>query len=113
MPASPRPDHTGLLKQIPHRLFQKLPQKLWILFIVGLVLLTSGGLAFAQPAPPASPISISGVFTTVWGDPPPGSNFPAITNYYITDSSNTTTRLLIDPAVLEAAGGSQALDRKR
>src|SRR5437763_978662 len=108
MPASPI--RSFLMQLIQHTL---LPiRNFWLVLIIGLLLLSSGGLVLAQPAAPAT-VTISGTFITIWGDPVPGSNSPGATTYYLTDANNPPTRLVIDPKILQAAGGNLALNQKR
>ncbi|MGI8856529.1 MAG: hypothetical protein ACR2JW_12320 [Thermomicrobiales bacterium] len=56
-------------------------------------------------------VTLSGVFSVVIGDPPPGSALPPKTTYRLTDAAGKTTELRLDAKVLQAAGGSLALNR--
>ena len=56
-------------------------------------------------------VSLSGWTTTLWSDAVPGSGIPDQEILSITDSSGGTTRLEIDPAIIEQVGGLFSLDR--
>ncbi|MDQ6906597.1 MAG: hypothetical protein M3176_07200 [Chloroflexota bacterium] len=56
---------------------------------------------------------LTGVFSTITQDPPPGSNLPGSVTYVLTDDAGTVTVLQIAPQSLQAAGGSLRLDRQR
>lgn len=60
--------------------------------------------------PPAQ-TTLTGVLTAVWGDPRANSqaNAPRL-ELHLTDAQGTTRTLHVDDAVLQAAGGLQALD---
>ncbi len=58
----------------------------------------------AGPTLPASPVTITGWFVTVWNGAP---------HYSITDAQNQTTELLVEDAVEKPLGGLLELDRKR
>ncbi len=55
-------------------------------------------------------VALSGVFSVVIGDPPPGSALPPKTTYRLTDDAGAMTELRLDAKVLQAAGGSLALN---
>ena len=71
--------------------------------------------AFLLLAASASSLSAqdrTGSFHVVWVDPPRGQRPPAPL-YALVDAQGRSTRLVVDDAVLHAAGGARALDRRR
>jgi hypothetical protein len=56
--------------------------------------------------------SISGSFSAIWGDGPPGTGLTDL-RYFLTDDLGVTYQLLVAPGVLEAAGGIVPLNRQR
>ncbi len=82
-----------------------------LLFAVLLVL--GNGLLFSVGVVSAQSSTISGVFTTMFVDPPPGSGIPPREIYELTDATGKMSELQITPATLQAAGGDERLDRQR
>jgi len=64
------------------------------------------GLAEAPAAWAQS--TVSGRFTTIWGDPVAGGN--TFDTYVLVDAAGSRTKLVVDPAVLRALGGPVALN---
>ena len=71
-----------------------------------------GGVAAAQEAPPSG--ALSGVLTTVYEDPRPGSGKPEGVKYTLTEDSGKKTGLLVEGRDVEGEkGGLPALDGER
>ena len=84
------------------------------LLLVMMLLLSQGGQPIsAQRLWSGQQISLSGWFTTTWGDPKPGSGGRPIEIYMLTDDSGRSTQLLLDEGLIRPLGGILALNRKR
>jgi hypothetical protein len=81
-----------------------------LLFAVLLVL--SNGLLFSVGGVSAQTSTLTGVFTTLFLDPPPGSAMPSREIYQLSDATGKLSELRINPATLEAAGGGDRFDRQ-
>jgi M6 family metalloprotease-like protein len=75
-----------------------------LLLAVFVLLAASGSSLSAQER--------TGSFHVVWVDPPRGQR-PPTPLYTLVDAQGRATRLVVDDAVLRAAGGARALDRRR
>jgi M6 family metalloprotease-like protein len=85
-----------------------------IIFVILVLLAGGGAVTFAAlNQTPNNQNSLTGTLTAIHGDPAPGSSLPSSINFYLTDDAGVTTQLEISPAVLQSAGGLNALDRKR
>ena len=58
-----------------------------------------------------APITLSGIFSAIYGDPPPDSGLPPQVRYSLSNESGTWN-LSISDSVLNAGGGVLALNRK-
>ncbi len=58
-------------------------------------------------------VSLSGWFTTIWGDPHPRSGGKPLEIYVLTDDSGRSTQLLLSEELAQPQGGVLALNRKR
>lgn len=84
-----------------------------ILFVLILVLLLFVSVNVGVASPPGQPLTLTGTFNVVWGDAGPASQLPPTINYFIYDDKGVTTEILIDDAILQAAGGLLSLNRHR
>ncbi|MGI8690290.1 MAG: hypothetical protein ACR2M3_17060 [Thermomicrobiales bacterium] len=57
--------------------------------------------------------TLTGVFSVIFGDPPPGSALPPHVTYRLTDDTGRTTEIRLSGSTLQAAGGTIALNRQR
>jgi M6 family metalloprotease-like protein len=78
-----------------------------------LVVLLVGGNTLRAVDVLAQQTTLTGTFTMLFFDPPPGSGGTGGVRYRVTDDTGKTVPLQIAPAVLQAAGGGMALDRRR
>ncbi|MBC8422418.1 MAG: hypothetical protein H8E01_00145 [Chloroflexi bacterium] len=58
-------------------------------------------------------VSLSGWFTTIWGDPKPGPGGKPIEIYMLTDDTGQSTQLLLNEELARSLGGILSLNRKR
>lgn len=72
----------------------------------------AGVCLFLAGTPGLSQELATGVLTTIWGDPPPGSVDPPTRIFYLTEPDGTQIRLSISDDVLAAAGGWSAVNNR-
>lgn len=82
----------------------------WMITVATVGLLLGSGL---QVGAASGQGTLTGVFSTITQDPPPGSSAPGSVTYLLTDDVGKVIELRIAPKDLQAAGGSLRLDRQR
>jgi hypothetical protein len=70
-------------------------------------------LVFSGPQPGYSQqAGVSGIFTVTWGDGPPGAGLTEL-RFHVTDDLGLSYRVVVEPEVLETAGGMVTLNGRR
>jgi len=82
----------------------------WMITVATVVLLLGSGL---QVGAASGQGTLTGVFSVIFGDPPPGSALPPHVTYRLTDDTGKTTEIRLSDRTLQAAGGTIALNRQR
>ena len=91
--------------------------KHFIQIIILLLLPVTAPLLRASPvAPPSAEalpgvvVTLTGIFNTVWGDPPPGSGLPPTQRYFLAAEGSQTWELLMDEENLREIGGATTVN---
>ena len=104
--------HTAQLPRFSIRLIASL------FIVLFLILITAASLQAAPVSPPTliemgnNTATLNGWFAVIWADGKPGIQL-SYEEYWLTPDDGHMTRLQIDPALLQALGGSVALNDQR
>ena len=83
------------------------------LILLGLILLMLTVAAVSNAAPTTQPLTLTGIFSIVWGDSAPDSNTEPTMDYWLTDTQGNMTKILLDEELAHPHGGVLALDGQR
>lgn len=86
-------------------------KNLFILLVLTFVML--GATTVSEAAPTAQAVTLTGVFSILWGDPGPGTNLAPTMQYFLTDAQWNMTEIFVDENVARSVGGVLALNGAR